>query len=116
MGNITKLILDHHEHIVGGASTDDLVYNITGSTILGDIPNNKILIVNITDLTFTDFNDSETLNITGIGSLSDDGTNIGLLCGNVIIYGTSDQTVSAATRRFRFSTAINKQVIEALYS
>ena len=53
---------------------------------------------------------------TGVASFSSDGTNYTLICGDLYVRGTGDQTVATATTRWKFSDMINKTVLTALYS
>lgn len=53
---------------------------------------------------------------TGVASFSNDGTNYTLICGDLYVRGTGDQTVATAATRWKFSDMINKTVLTALYS
>lgn len=58
--------------------------------------------------------DSVTYN--GVASVSEDGANITVICGDLYVRGTGAQTLANATTRWKFSNMINSTVLTALYS
>lgn len=108
---------------------------IAGTTKLSEVPHFEITeapdvpsvqtISSSNDLKFNQINaDIVKLNnytvdsvaYTGVANFSSDGTNYTLICGDLYVRGTGDQTVATATTRWKFSDMINKTVLTALYS
>lgn len=132
--NVSALLFD---------SSDQKLYyyhgsNIPGTTKLSEVPHFEITeapdvpdvpsvqtISSSNDLKLNQINADivklsnytvDSVAYTGVASFSSDGTNYTLICGDLYVRGTGDQTVATATTRWKFSDMINKTVLTALYS
>lgn len=94
--------------IESGASA----FTVTTSTTLTQIASaaNGGAVIHINGVTV----DSVAYN--GVATVSNDGTNISVTCGDLYVRGTGTQTLVNATTRWKFSEMINKTVLRALYS
>ena len=94
--------------IASGASA----FTVTTSTTLTQIASaaNGGAVIHINGVTV----DSVAYN--GVATVSNDGTNISVICGDLYVRGTGTQTLANATTRWKFSEMINKGVLTSLYS
>ena len=105
---ITKMTLNDVTYDIGGSSILTVDSSTTLETISSFITEGSVILINNVTV------DGVTYN--GIASVSSDGTNITVICGDLYVKGTSDQTLANATTRWKFSEMIDKTVLTALYS
>ena len=86
-------------------------FTVTASTTLSQIASaaNDGAVIHVNGVTV----DSVAYN--GVATVSNDGTNISVTCGDLYVRGTGTQTLANATTRWKFSEMINTTVLSALY-
>lgn len=94
------------------ASAGASAFTVTASTTLSQIASaaNDGAVIHVDSVTV----DSVVYN--GVATVSNDGTNISVTCGDLYVRGTGTQTLVNATTRWKFSSMINTTVLTALYS
>lgn len=94
------------------ASAGSSAFTVTSTTTLGQIASaaHDGAVIHVDGVAV------DSVTYIGVASVSDDGTNITVICGDLYVRGTGTQTLANATTRWKFSDMINKTVLTALYS